>query len=320
MLSLAAVLAASCLAVQDPPKPPPPHVQVPGTQVLLAPPPGFALAERYSGFESVETGASILVTEVAGPYSEVAKGFDAAGFERGGMKLIESKPAEIAGRAGALFRAKRVAQGVTFVKWIGVFGDEKRTVQVVTNCPEAAVPALGDALRACVAGARWDRSLKVDPFAHLTFTIAVPPELVFAARMQNMLLFTRSGEVVKKEPSEPALTVGASLGAPAITDLETFAARRLRQLPSISDVAFDTSRAVEIAGLSGWEIGARAVQGEGATPIFVYQVLLADDSGYHLLVAMAGEELRATYLPVFEKAARSFALKPVAKPGDAPKK
>jgi hypothetical protein len=50
------------------------HVVVRGTQVLLAPPTGFAPARRYSGFGSNETGASILVIELPGPYAEVAKG------------------------------------------------------------------------------------------------------------------------------------------------------------------------------------------------------------------------------------------------------
>ena len=49
-------------------------VRIPGTSVSLTPPPGFQMATRFSGFERLDAGASIVVTEMAAPFEEVAAG------------------------------------------------------------------------------------------------------------------------------------------------------------------------------------------------------------------------------------------------------
>jgi hypothetical protein len=324
LLALVALVAlAAALAAQEPPRAgaqaggAPKHVQVPGTQVLLAPPPGFTPARRFSGFESAETGASIMVSELPGPFAELAKGMDAAGFRRVRVELLDRAEVEIAGRKGLLLRGSQEAHGATWRKWIGVFGDDTRAVQVVATCLEGSGEF--DALRACVLGVLWDRTLPVDPFAHLTFTVAVPPELKFFGRMQNMLAFTRTGEPVEDAPDEPLLIIGPSFAGPTVADLQAAAKQFLRQIQQLREVQTETSRGLEVAGLPGWEVVARAKHSKTATPLVAYLVLLQDGEGFHYILGMAGEGARGTWLPVFERAARGFTLKPAAPDeGEAP--
>jgi hypothetical protein len=285
------------------------HVVVRGTQVLLAPPTGFAPARRYSGFESEATGASIMVAELPGPYAEIAKGMNEQGLRRGGMTLVASESLAVAGTQGLLLRAKQTSNGLEFGKWILVFGDAQRTIQVVANFLETSAAELEQPLRAVVAGARWDRALVVDPFAFLSFTIAVPGELKFFARVQNALLFTRTGQANKDAPQEPLFTVAPSLSAVDVGDLEAAAKRRLSQYSKVREVAIESSAALELAGRRAWEFVATAKDSKSGAGLVLHQVLLLDGEGYYLFFGSVGADGRDTYLPVFRSAVRSFAFK-----------
>src|SRR5579863_3418302 len=60
-----------------------------GTKVKLVRPEGFTDAKRFPGFQQDETGASVVVMEVPGPFKKVTAAFTAAGLKQGGMKLKE---------------------------------------------------------------------------------------------------------------------------------------------------------------------------------------------------------------------------------------
>lgn len=287
------------------------HVQVLGTQVSLAPPPGFTPAERYSGFESAETGASVMVLELPGPYAEVVRGLTEEGLKRGGVKLLDSEKVDIAGRRGLLIHASQDVQDATYLKWMGVFGDDRRSVQVVANYPKGEAGSVGDALRKCVLGAKWDRTLVVDPFAYLPFTISVPGELKFFARLQNSLLFTRTGEANKDAPAEPLYSVTPSLGPAQVDNLALTAETRLKQM--LVKPVIQISQAIEIGDLKGWEIVADATDEKGKTKLVAYFVMLLDGEGYYVFFGSVGADQQGPYLPAFRTATMSFALKPSGK-------
>ncbi|WFP51167.1 hypothetical protein PL263_03860 [Methylomonas sp. EFPC3] len=49
---------------------------VPGTSVSVTPPEGFTKAERFPGFMNEAIGASIMISEIPGPFAEVSGGFN----------------------------------------------------------------------------------------------------------------------------------------------------------------------------------------------------------------------------------------------------
>lgn len=54
---------------------PPQGTLVVGTRVSLAPPVEFIPSAQFPGYQQESTGASIMVTEIPGPFAEVSAGF-----------------------------------------------------------------------------------------------------------------------------------------------------------------------------------------------------------------------------------------------------
>jgi hypothetical protein len=66
---------------------------------------------------------------------------------------------------------------------------------------------------------------------------------------------------------------------------------------------------VTIGNLSGYATTARGEGEASATPLTIYQVLLFDTSGYFLMQGVTPSGKESTYLPVFEKIAKTFKTK-----------
>ncbi|MGL5005729.1 MAG: hypothetical protein ACRDAM_22600, partial [Casimicrobium sp.] len=72
-------------------------VRVSGTAISIAPPEGFRASTRFSGFEHGEVQASIMITELPGPYSEVGKMLVPEQLSKQRMTLIEKSEETING-------------------------------------------------------------------------------------------------------------------------------------------------------------------------------------------------------------------------------
>jgi hypothetical protein len=71
-------------------------VKIAGTKCSLIPPSGFVVATRFSGFQSAETGASIMINELLTPYATLVTEFTADALKSSGMTLLkkETQPSE----------------------------------------------------------------------------------------------------------------------------------------------------------------------------------------------------------------------------------
>src|SRR5687767_7030540 len=80
---------------------PPPGILVVGTRISLTPPVGFVASSQFPGFEQASSGASIMVTEIAGPFSEVSAGFSSpSGAAKRGMIVVDKQAVTINGHEG----------------------------------------------------------------------------------------------------------------------------------------------------------------------------------------------------------------------------
>ncbi|HEX5590949.1 MAG TPA: hypothetical protein VFX65_11720, partial [Candidatus Limnocylindrales bacterium] len=61
-------------------------VLVPGTHAALVPPEGFTASATFVGFEH-ESGASIVIAELPGPYDEIVPGLTDEGFAGQGVTV-----------------------------------------------------------------------------------------------------------------------------------------------------------------------------------------------------------------------------------------
>lgn len=64
------------------------HIKVPGTKCSIIPPVGFVATNAFSGFQSPETGASIMINELPAPYQQLVDEFTADALKTRGMMLI----------------------------------------------------------------------------------------------------------------------------------------------------------------------------------------------------------------------------------------
>lgn len=284
---------------------------MPGTRVSLAPPAGHAPGSGFFGYQWADSGVSLIVAELRAPSAEMGAGFDAENLAKQGMTLLEATDAKFGQHKGRLVHATQRANGVLYEKWLAVFGDEKRTVLITLNLPDALDDERAAQFKAAVQGAVWDPTLQVDPFALLPWTIARPQGLEFATNIGPTLLFTEDGEPVQKDkPASARLIVGPSAGEAKVADARKFAESRIRKLPGMADLELESSVEFAVGGRTGWELVARATDRDSGQELLLHQVLLVGQSDYVLFVGQCAREQRDTWLPRFQACAASWKLKP----------
>jgi hypothetical protein len=286
--------------------------RVTGSRIIMDRPSGFEKAPNFAGFQNAELGASIMVTEVPGPYSKVTAGFDQTQMARRGMTLVSKYSAPVSGMQGLLLEITQSASGTDFRKWIHAFGNDTLTVLVTATFPETLKTQLSERLRRAVLTTTFDSSIAPPSKQHdLPFTISPVPGLKPAGRIQNMLMFNPSGELPHHGAAAGHSTlfiVGQALSDLTIEDRKLFARRRLSQTPHLSGVEIQAESDVTISGLPGREIMASAT-GKAGEKLFVYQTILYGRGSYFIMQGLADASIRTAQEPLFKAIARTFKLK-----------
>jgi hypothetical protein len=278
-----------------------------GTDITLEPPEGFTQAERFSGFGQEETLASILVTEMPAPFSEMNAKLTTEALAGGGMMVRSADSVTIGGRAGRLFSLTQEIDGVPFEKWVLVFGDDSGTAFVTGAYPQASAAALSEPIRLAVLSARRSGRPVGDPFEGIGFHIDPGSRLRIAERMGNVLALNEGGTLPNPEPDSPFLMVGSSVNEVDIADVEAFSRSRVMRLGSMTEITGVTSGApITIDGAAGWELFADAVYTESATPLKVYQVVIPEGDHYILIQGLVGADQAAEFIPEFQAIARTL--------------
>ena len=286
-----------------------PHTPVPATRVSLIKPKGFTAAKNFSGFEQTNTGASIIITEMPAPYTQIASGLNAANLKTRGMTLRKKQSITIDGYSGQLLQVTQVANLIEFVRWLVVFGDETETVIIGASLPKNLQSSLSLPLKSSILSAKWQKTKVLDPLADINFAVESTPKLKFALRVQNSLLYTGDGVIPAKSPESPIFIVAQAISNITVKDRKQFSENRLAQTAQIENLSIDTSSVISINGLSGYEIIGKARERDTNTPLTVYQVMLFEEDTYYIIQGIVGEKLKAEYLDDFQRMARSFKRK-----------
>ena len=281
-------------------------VAVKGTRVTLEPPAGFAVADRFPGFMSEETGASVMITELPAPFAEASKGFNAAGFKTQGMTLLSEEKSSFGELQGALYSASQAAQGIEFLKWLAIFGDAANTYIVTAAFPKVHAEELSEKLKAAVRSAKVSGAA-VDPMDAVTFRVTPAGSMKLAKVVGNMLLFTENGIFPARGIETPLFIAGASITqSMSVPDQRLFAETRLRQVKALKEITPKETNPFEVAGLKGFESKADALDAGTSAKAVLYQVIVYDTDGYFLMQGIAAEASRDLVMPVFKEMARSF--------------
>jgi hypothetical protein len=280
-----------------------------GSKISLIKPDGFTDSGTFPGFEQQSSGASIVVTEIPGPYSKVTSGFNAATLKTRGITLVSKENIRIEKYNGLLLQVNQSADNRAFSKWITVFGDEQETVIVVATFPTDTAAKLSRSLKNSVLSAKWSRDKVVDPFADLKFGVTATPNLKFAKRILNGLFYSKGGTFPLTSVNDPFLVVTEAISKVIVADRQRFAKKRIEQVQQVKNLKIGSVQPVSIGGLSGYEIIANATDMANDRPVTVYQVMLFEAQTYYIIQGLVDNSSKAEYLPEFQKIATSFRKK-----------
>ena len=275
-------------------------VPLKGTRVSVAPPDGFVLAERFPGYMSDETGASIMVTEMQAPFAETIKGFDRNGFRKHGLTLLSRQGAVFGDVKGYIFSVSQEIEGVVILKWMAAFGDERTFYMVTAAFPEDHEAELSEPLKKSVLGARV-MATQAQAEAGLTFRISEMHDMKIARVMGNNIIMSKGGVSPAKRMVTPILVAGASASKEmVISDRKAFAQAYLQKIPKMKGFKVRAEKAVTIDGLRRIGIGRGrnryGFRGKGArlpgSPLRSGRLLLYSGSGIG-----AGRQGAASDLP-----------------------
>lgn len=283
-------------------------VQVPGTRVSVVVPIGFEPAKQFPGFQQVDTGSSIMITEMPAPFRAVRGGMTEEGLASHGMTLLSTQQVQIAELDGLLISASQKASGIAFRKWLGIFGTDSATVMVVATFPEAVATKMSEPLKRTVLSAAWDMGSDIGLFDGLTFRIQEPATLKIANRMSNMLMLTTGGAPGPLAPNEPFLIVGSSISEVEIDNIEEVAKSRIMQTAKVTDISDIKGKSVTIGGVPGYEIIAAAKDSDSGTELVLYQVIVVRGTSYYIAQGLVGASVADKYVPEFREVASSLSF------------
>jgi hypothetical protein len=236
----------------------------------------------------------------------VMAGFTAANLKTRGMTQIGKEKITIDGNPGLLLQLTQSANGTTYRKWIAIFGDANETVTIVATLPQDRQQSLFRSLKNSVISAKWNKTKVVDPFADLKYAVTATPDLKFARRIQNSLLYNKDGVVPATDPNDPILVVSQAISTVVVSDPKEYSQKRLALTQQAKNIEIVSTEPVTIGGLQGYAIVANAVDVATNKPILVYQVMLFEGQTYYIIQGLVDSNAKSKYLPEFKKIATSF--------------
>lgn len=276
-------------------------VLIPGTSYSMVPPEGFVVSANFSGFQNNETGSSIIVADFPASYAELVKGFTKEALKTKGMELISKETVSYQQKEATLYKVSQVANGITYLKQILLFGDLKNTVMVNGIYPEL-FSAQEKAMRTSLFSIKMNEKQIANPLEAAPYAIDVSgTSYVFVKSMAGSLLYSEDGQLPSKKGM---LIVSNSLGNKVYTDEKQQAIERLKKLPNASKAIIQKVEKVNISDMQGYEIVAQGDKGQ-----LLYEVMLFNpEHEYYLIVGEANEN-KVKNLEVFQKVARTFRVK-----------
>lgn len=279
--------------------------RIPGTAFALAPPPGFVLADEFSGFADMQTGSSLMVEAIPGPFAQVGRGFsDPKTLETQAMVVIERQDLRHGDMDGMLLRVDQRVQGVKAQKWIWMFGDGQASAFVMGTCVQSDCKEQLEVLKKAMLTVAWDRSADPDAEEALGYTLAEMADLQVGGRMQKMLTLTPDGRAQIDEASPILFIIGPALGSGHLADREAFARQRFTQLP-LENITLEMLEPATIDGMDGFALVGTGTTSFGAD-VFVFSAIVFEENNYWIAMGYAPRSAREEWLPKFRRVAEGL--------------
>ena len=285
-------------------------VPVAGTPVNLTPPAGFVKAKDFAGFQNPGSSASIVVSDLSAPFSLLIKGYtEPKALKARHLKLLGKSKTRVDGHQALLLHLAESSKHIAFRKWLLAIDRGQVTTLVVATYPGSEAKTLERPLQKSLQGVSLQ---KVDPLAGVAFTIVPQAPFQIARVIGQSVILTPHGQFPIQSRKTPIMVVGLEVAGKGkmVKHRKAFAESRVKHTGSLKDIAIEHMRAVKVGKLSGYRILARGKSQDDSESLTLYQVILYASNGYGLIDGFMPAGREKQYLPVFERIAASFRLKP----------
>ena len=289
------------------------HVEVIGTRVSLVPPSNFEVADRFPGFVG-PNGASIQVTEIAGPFKEVTAGFsDPEQTKKQGMTIVAPpQPITLADGTPALWlQFRQDYRGERYLKWGVAWGNTSATVLLIATVPETEAASAEAIFKQSFLTATWKPAPPSTPIntAGLPFMIRPAPGWDLVMRVGPSIGVALAGTRLPDNTGNPVLIAAASTDAVSANQLAGTAAALFKAItPDLFlDRVVRTSRPIRTAGKPAHELVGTARHKTGYQ-VAIYLVVVAEGVGHLQLVGTCRLDDEARYLPAFRQMVEKLSL------------
>jgi hypothetical protein len=265
------------------------HQNIKGTKVSIIPPKGFTDGLNFLGLQQTESGSSIMILDIPGPYSETSKGITKENMLSKGIEVKKIETLTINGLPAIFATGTQNAYGNIYTKFIFVFGTDNETIMINGVYPEN-LKKVGDEIKKSMLTVFYEADKKINPFEALDYTIDISEtKLKFGKSMSNSLIFSVDGQVPTASSDKTNLIVAKSFSQITTEDKKLFCINRLKQTPiEIENIEYTNE--ITIDGILGYEIYAKGKNKKSNETENIYQVILFSDKLYYILFGTTNDE------------------------------
>jgi len=283
------------------------HQNIKGTKVSLIAPNGFTDGLNFLGLQQTESGSSIMILDIPGPYSETSKGITKENMLSKGVEVSKIENLTINGLPAMFVTGTQNAYGNIYTKYIFVFGSENETIMINGVYPEN-LNKIGDEVKKSMLTVYYEADMNIDAFGNLDYSIDVTEtKLKFGKSMSNLLIFSVDGQVPTSSSDKTNLIVAKSFSPVTQEDKKLFVINRLKQTPiEIDNIEYTNE--ISIDGIYGYEIYAKGKSRKTGEIENIYQVILFSDKLYYIFFGTTNDQTEKS-IEEIKKAVKTFKRK-----------
>jgi hypothetical protein len=284
-----------------------------GSSFGLVPPAGFALSNRFTGFEDGGTGSTVLLAELdKAAYAQLEQA-TTADLSAQGIEFSERVPLKAGAIDGLLFVGAQHVGGLAVRKWIFIFPAESFTGMVTASVPEQYASIHPDAdVRAALASIAVGAPVPLaEAVGALPFTLAETETLKFVKTMGGGAVgLTTGSKTTDPDRRQPWLIISSSPGYACPGTPRETGELLLRNGAGLEDVKVAGVQEVKVSDGPGVEVEADAIDSRSRVPLHVVErVGPFDGRDCLMLVGRVRPEQADAAVPEFRKVMDTVQLK-----------
>jgi hypothetical protein len=265
------------------------HINIEGTKISLIPPDGFIKATNFLGVQQNQSGSTIMVLDIPGPFSETSKAMTKEGFLSQGVEVKEIENITLNNLPAIFIVGEQNAHGNVYTKYVLCFGTENETI-IINGAIPNNLNEIAKEVKTSILSSFYEADKKINPFDVVDYSIDLTKsKLKFAKSASSSLIFTTDGIIPSKSADKTSLIIAKSFSKTDIEDRKLFCLNRIKQLP-VEVTKIETTTEISIDDISGYEIIALGKDKKTNSKEKMCQVILFSDNLYYMFFGSTNQD------------------------------